>query len=320
MLKNIIQRLAEDTGMHLVQDRAALVNLANRAASMLHTRLECNDIMRETTVLVPENKVIALPSFIGSLRGMRETERDWNFSLYPMMQPRFMRDGWLHKYRNWRELHGSPIYRDLTVIGPLTIEAEGVESTPAVLKISGQTDTAQKVEEELTLSLATGQTSKTFGPIIYSIASFSERSYNISIKDDNGTECAILYNNEEKTHYKLIDVSEFQWTKDVSDGRTTIDLLYKQPLYKMVNDSDEFPADNYDDTIYFQAMSLWASTQPGKEQLMTTFAQQAMMEPHANKNNQEQGQTKKLNFGRNPLYGAIRRRSAYSYAVNRPLP
>lgn len=307
MLFDIIKRLAEDTGLHLEQDRLALVNIANRSAEMLYKRLECNAIMREVTVLVPTNLVISLPSFIGPLRGMRESQTDINFDLNTQSYPRFIKNDWQYKWKNWRELQGSAIGAGLNVIAPLTIEVSAVEATPVTIKISGKTNNAQRLEESILLNEVSATTTKSFGPHIDSIACFDARQYDITIKDDDGNEIAILYNNESKTHYKLIDVSEFHWSRDVSDGNTTVELLYKQPFYKFINDSDEFAAQGYEDAIYFGAMSLWAAPQQGKEQLALMYGQQAMLEPQSDKSNEELHQNKKLQFGRNPFYNQIRR-------------
>lgn len=308
MLKDLIIRIAEDTGYHPTQDRVAIINLVHRAAEMLYNRLECNAIMREVTVLVPENKVISLPSFIGPLRGLREARIDVNFNLNPQMYPRFVKNDWEYKWKNWRELRTSPIHTNLGAIGPLTFSVAAVETTPVTLKIVGQTDTANKVEEELVLDSVTKSTVNNFGPNVFNIACFETRNHNIIVKDDTDTEVAVLYNNEQKSFYKLYDISEFYWSKDVADGTTTIEILYKHPYVKMLNDADEFPAPVYENAIYFEAMALWAAPQQGKEQLASAWHEQALIEPNATKQSEEEMLNKRMRFGRNPLYNQIRRR------------
>ena len=317
MFKDILTRVAEDTGYHVTQDRTLLTKLIHRAAEMIYNRLECNAIMREATVLVPENMVISLPSFIGPLRGIKESSIERNFKVNPMMYPRYVKDDWTYKWKNWRELRVSPIHTNLGAVGPLTLTVAAVESTPVTVKIVGQTDTAARIEEEVVMSATSMSTTNSFGPNVYSIVCFDTRTKDITIKDDTNTEVAILYNNEQKTHYKLYDVSEYQWSKDVSDGTTTIEILYKHPLFQMINDADEFPAQGYENAIYFEAMALWAAPQQGKEQLAAAWHQQAMIEPITTKDNEESMLNKKLNFGRNPVYGATRRYYHNSSPFNR---
>lgn len=318
MLYDIIKRLSEDTGVHLEQQRTDLVNLVHRAAEPLYRRLECNAIMREVTVLVPSNQVITVPSYIGPMRGLRESVIDNNFALNTMMAPRFVKNDWQYKWKNWRELPGSAIYTDLDVVAPLTITVSAVEGTGVTVHIIGQTNTGQRIEEEVVMDATSKTTTNSFGPNIFTIACFDERQYDISIQDDNDQVVAILYNNENKTHYRKFDVSEFNWSKDVSDGTTTVDLLYKHPYWKMLNDADEFPADGYEDAIYFAAMALWAVPQQGKESMAAAYMQQSLIEPIATKNSEEEKQVKKLQFERHPLYNQIRRRYYHIPVVNTP--
>lgn len=308
MLFDIIKRLSEDTGIHLTQQRDALVNIVHRAAEMIYNRLECNAIMREVTVLVPENMVISLPSFIGPLRGLKESSIDTNVPLYPMMFPRYMKNDWQYKWKNWIEMPPSPIFQNLNAIAPITFEVAQVEGTGITVKVSGQTPNANRLEEVLLLNSVLKATTNSFGPRIDSIVSFDERQFDITVKDDDGNIIALLYNNQNKTHYKLINVAQYTWSKDVADGTTTMEILYKHPYWKMINDSDEFPAFDYENAIYFLSMSLWAAPQQGKEALAATYFQQSMLEPQATKGSEEQLQQKTIQMGRNPLYNAIRRK------------
>lgn len=309
MFKNILTRVCEDTGYHPTQDRQAIINLVDRAAFMLYNRLECNAIYREVTCLVPENKVIALPSFVGPLRGIKEAVTDINFDLNTQSYPRFVKNDWQYKWKNWVELRSSCIHTSLPSVAPLTFTVAAVETVPITIKIVGQTANSQRIEEELVLDATSKETANSFGPNLFTIACFNTgRVYDVTVKDDDGNTIAVLYNNEEKTEYKLYDISQYSWSKDVADGTTAIEILYKHPYFRMQNDADEFPADGYDNAIYFQSIALWAAPQTGKEALTSAMQAQALIEPKATRDNDEQKMNKKMQFGRNPLYNAIRPR------------
>jgi hypothetical protein len=310
MLKNVIERLAEDTGMNLTVDRAALVKLANRGAEDLHTKIEANFLRREITVVVPRNKVIALPLSVGNIRGLAESTNDLRIPLHTRQQPRYVKSNREYTIHNWRDLGFSPIHTSLDVIAPLKLQIAVVENPAVVVKILGQTVSAQKIEEEVTVSAVEVSTVNSFGPAIFSIASFNTgRLHDIIILDDDDNEIAVLANNAQNTQYKLIDVSEYYWNIDTENDETLVDVLYKLPYTSLENDSDNFLFS--DSAVYFNAMALWLATQQGKEIQAGGFQAQALIEAEANKNDQELMQEKKLDFGRTPYYGTIRRQHGF---------
>jgi hypothetical protein len=305
MLKDIITLIAQDTGMDVVQDRAALIQMSNRAAKDLYNKVERNFLRREITVLVPENKVVALPDFVGPLRGIAEATFDIMVPLQTRMQPRYTKSDRQYKFHNWRDLGYTPIHTSLDSIAPLTIEVVAAEATPVTLKIIGQTANSARIEEEIVLDAVTKETTNSFGPDIFAIACLDKnRVYDIIIKDDDGDEIARLANNAKECKYKLIDVSEYPWNLDSADG-TLIDLCYKIPFVDLSNDADSYAFS--DSAVHFNAMAIWLAPQTGKEASAGGYQQQALLELNSEKESDELSNERKFQFERNPYYGAVRR-------------
>lgn len=308
MVGDVLARVAEDTGLNDVDQRSLLLRHINNAASWMYKQLECNAIYREVSLLVPVDKVISLPSYIGELRGMRIHTNEMPFNLNSIGNPRYTATTWNYKFRNWRDLGESPIKLSLNDVSTLNIVSNVVETDPVSLVISGQTNNALREEETILLNAGTVTTSKNFGPAIYSISCNKPRSGDIFIQDANGNEIAVLYNTDNRTRYKIMDVSQLPWPIDTADGSSIIDVCYKHPLYRFVNDSDQFPAgDNYDDAWYFMTMHLYYKPMQDRQQDATSFFGQAEAALVAVKESSEGFIMKKLNFGRNKFYGLFRR-------------
>lgn len=314
MLINVLQRVAADAGYEPTQQRAALLKLLNSAAKEVYNRLECNRIFREVTLAVAPNKLVSLPAFVGPLRGVRQHTSDIPFSLHSMGQPRYTNVTWQYKYKNWREVGESPVHTFVSAVGPLTLTIDDADDSEII--ISGETATSKRFEEKVTMSATSVTTTASFGPTIYNIASVSDRELDITILDMNDNEVAILYNNQPRTRYTLIDVAQVFWSQDTSDGDTLVDVLYKEPLIKFEDDGDLFPAgDYYDDAWYAMAMHLHYLPQEGRTADATRFLQECMAMLVSAKDGNEQQLEKHLSFGRNKFFGLFRRRKWYPGAI-----
>lgn len=304
MLIEVLNRLASDTGLDPVQQRNTLVALLNNAAKEMYDRLECNKIYWEATLSVPPNKIVALPSYIGELRGMRGSVSEMTFPLHGISSPRYVRKDWSYKWKNWRDLGENPVMQQPTIVAPLVFTTAAGEPTDIEIIVSGQTNKALRDEEKVTMSAATVVTTKLFGPSIYNIMSLSSnRTADITVSDANGTLLAVLANNQTQTRYKLLDISEAPWSYDTSDNKTLIDVLFKVPLYKFVNDSDSFPASaDFDNAWYYMAMYLYYRPMQNRPPDYNTYFPQAITCMNAAKNSGEQYIEKKISFGRNKYY------------------
>lgn len=298
MLIDVLTRVCEDTGYHATQERSKVIKLLNAAAREMYQELDCNRIKREVSCLVGRNKIVALPSMIGELLGMRQHSSEVIIPL-ESMTPRYASNTLSYKWKNWRDLGESPVHTLPASTDTLTFTAPLLES--AVVSVSGQTNNANSESESVTISASPTDTTKLWVPSgIKSITSVSTRTCDIAVEDADGNEVAVLYNNERRTRYRMVDVSELFWGTDSSDGDTIVDILYKEPLYYFTNDTDSFPAgDIYDEAWHARAMSLYYSPMAGRREDANRYRMISLNLLRNIKDGSEQGIIKKLEFGRN---------------------
>lgn len=311
MLLDVLKQLSTDTGLDIVQKRPLLLTYLNRAAKEMHKELECNKIYREATLVVSPNKVVSLPSFIGELRGMRMHTGDIPFEV-KALSPKYKNDTSEYKYKNWRDL-GESATHTIPSQGKLIFTVSDIETTPVTVRIKGQSNDANSIEEDIEISSTLVQSSNLFGPRIDSIFCSSARTKDITVYDYLNIEIAILYNNFPTTRYKTVDVSEVFWNLDTEDGESLIDVLYKVSAFELNKDSDSFYAgDDYDEAWYNMAMFFFLK--PLQNRLNDAVAHRAvgMDTITAAKRSGEQGAVKKLSFGRNKFYGLFNRSSYLS--------
>lgn len=317
MLINVLTRVAADTGFHPVQKRDALIALIQQAADELYDELECSKMYREVTLVVPPNAVVSLPSFIGELRGMRMNTSEIPFELANIGQPRYTNNTLEHWYKNWRDKGESPIHTVLSAIGQLTITCNNIESDPVTVYINGQTNIADRDEEQVLINITTKQTTKQFGPGIYTIGCSSDaRTCDITIKDVNGNEIATLPSWNSETRYKIVDVSQIFWPLDTAAGESLIDVCYKVPKRKLYRDSDVFYAgSDYDTTWYNKAMYIHCKPLQNRTEEVAKYSAAVLASVTAAKESGEGQQKKKLNYGRNKFYGFFNRYRIWPGAI-----
>jgi hypothetical protein len=309
MLIDVLTRVAADTGYNPVQRRSALLLLLNQAAKEMHKKLEATKMYREVTLVVSPDSVVSIPSFVGELKGMRMHTNEIPFDLQSIGQPRYVSTTLQHKFKNWRDLGESAIHTIPAGFGQITFEATGVETVPIDILISGNTNFAAKEEETVTIDSTTKLTTKLFGIQIDTIACVTpNRSFDVVVKDLNGTEIATLYNTSSKARYKIVDVSQLFWTLDTSAGETLIDVLYKVPATNLFKDSDSFYAgDDYDEAWYQYCMHLYLKPLQGRMQEAMAYLAACLDVLKSAKDSGEGGQVKQIQFGRNKFYGLFRR-------------
>lgn len=301
MLKDVLLRVAADSGYHVTQQRDAFIKLLNNAAKDIYSKLECNRIYREVTLVVPRNKVISIPSSIGPLRGMRAHYGDYPFDLHALLTPRYVSGKWNYKRQNWRDLGESPVHTYVGSVNKLKVESAVLEGT--TITISGQTANASRIEENVLLDASPKETTAMFGPAIYRISCTTVRTCNIIIKDIDGTEIAILYNTDKQTNYKIVDVSEIFWSADTTSDETLVDIAYKIPLGELTKDTDGFPAgEDYDDAWYNMAMHMHYKPMQGKDIQAADAYKYAMLSLASVKTGTDYNTVQKISFGRNKYY------------------
>lgn len=321
MLIEVMTQLSADTGIHLEQKRPTLIELLNKGGRELHKQVECLKINREVTLVVAPNKIVSLPQFIGELRGTRISCWDEPFDVHAGIRPRYVTNTLGYKYKNWRDLGELPFHTTPTITGVISLIATGVESTPVIVKINGESDKAAQVEEEITMSAVEADGITVFTPNIRSITCATKgRIYNIVVYDENETEIAILYNNQARTRYKIIDVSQLCWpTNDTAAGESLVDVMYKVPYELLFNDSDSFPAgDDYDEAWYNMCMYYHFSPMENRINQALAHRAAAIDFCRSAKESGEQGVMKKISFGRSKYHGYFNQccPDSYNYRIN----
>ena len=316
MLLDVLERLAADTGLHDVQKRDELLALLQQSADELYPKLECTKIYREMTLIVTPDAVVSLPAKVGELRGMRMHTNELPFDLHSIGQPRYVSTTLQYKFKNWRDLGDSAINFLPAQVGPLVLTCPNVEATPVSVMINGQSNVALEAEEVVVMDAISKTTATLFTQSISSISCSSPRTMDITISDTLGNVVAILFNNQRKTRYKLVDVSQIFWTLDTSAGESLIDVLYKLPKMRFTRDSDSFYAgDDFDETWYNMAMYFFLKPLPNRLQDATAFQQLALQSCISAKDSAESGIVKKVSYGRNKFYNIFKKFRYYPGSV-----
>ena len=304
MLIDVLNRVAGDSGLDAVQQRTKLLKLLNNAQREIRNELDSNTLLREVSVVVLPNNIVALPPMIGDIRGIRQHNTELLVPLQSQV-PRYSENTLAYKWRNWRDMGESPYHTTPVNIDQLTFESSVLED--AVIVVNGKTNVAANAVESVTLDASPKSTTGLFDPALVSVSSVSVRTADITVKDGTDAEIAVLYNNESKTRYKLIDVSELPWPLDTDLGESLIDVLYVMPYRELTNDTDIFPAgDIYDEAWYCRAMSLFYRPLANRGTDAANFRALSLVGLKNIKDNQEKGVEKHVTFGRNKFFDTVR--------------
>ncbi len=301
MLIEILKPFCADTGYDIISDRTIALDYINRAAFEVYKGLEADDLMREVTLVVVNNSQMTLPPYIGMLRGLRHI---WPWGLnseingfsgdiYEIGSPRYFSNSWKDKWTGWRAKGKVAIHTSISNASVLTLTVPVVESTPIVVTITGATAQSGRISESVTIDALTKTTTNSFA-FIESIVCLTNRTYNTTVSDVNGVELALLYNNELKTRYNLIDIARYPWGLFAGCLTNIAEVLYKIKFYPFVNDTDEFGAEGYEEAIRYKAMELWSTPQTDREQEALAFRMASTQAVNNNMIGEEGGEQKKI--------------------------
>lgn len=310
MLFDVLTQISADTGLHATQKRTTIIELLNKASRELHKQLECNRIYRECTLVVAPDKVVSLPPFVGEPKGVRMHSTELPVDVHALSSPRYVVNTLGYQYKNWRDVGISPVHTLPANIGPLTIETPDVKDPADIVTITGETNNAANAYEDVSVDAASVASTMLFTENIKALSSKSRtRTCNITIKDADGNEIAILYNDQPKTRYKIIDVSKVFWPVDTAASESLMDVLYKLPFTLLVNDNDSFFAgDDFDESWYEMTMYFFFLPIADKLNQAMTHRAAALDFLKSAKEGAEGHIVKKLSFGRNKYYDHFGRR------------
>lgn len=309
MLYDIIGPFCEITGYSPTNDRSVILRTINRGAKEIYDGIEPDRALSEVVLVVPKDLQLTLPNYMGEVRGIREYKYSTPIPLHSIGSPQYSSSTWQFLWRNWRQKGISPIHTSLTNSGLLTLITPVVETTPTVVAITMSTANSDRVVERVTMDATTKNTINS-PSTIYDISTASVgRQYNVTIKDILGREIAILSNNQPRTRYQVVDVSQYQWTSAFANSGvdTLCEVLFKPILTRYYNDTDEFIAAGYDDAILYKSIAFWLYGQDGKEADVLMYEKKAIQALDLAQRSQEAGEDKQIIFAKNPVYNAFNR-------------
>ncbi len=291
-------------GVGVVEDAEYLSSWINRAAKEVYESTDLPGSLREQVFKVWPNKQISLPQYVGELRAIREFYYYDKIELNDM-RPRYNYNPWPQIWRRWRLKNPKPIMTDIENVSPLTITIPIAEPL-VIVSIVGQTDNSNRIQENITMDAVSKTTTNSFIDII-SITKNIPSTNNISIVDIDNIEISNIANNILAVTYLIADVSELPFVGESPYGEKFVEVLYKERLGLLINDSDEFPCVGFDDVIVYKALELWTSQQQGNELRAAAYFQKAAQVMAARIEHVEGPIQKEMTFGPSGYIGMFPR-------------
>lgn len=267
-LKYILDRVSSEGGQRNLEDnpeqRAFLLTKINEAAKDVWEQTDLPGSLREVTLAILPNSVVALPAFVGEPRAIRHKPTE-EVETINDLRPRYHLLPWKTMWRNWRFIGYSPVQRDVENAAPLELRIDAAESD-VIVTVSGSTATARRAADAITMSGTTNTGTVSFVDF-ESIRKNQPSNNDIFVYDQNGNEMAVIYNDFLESRYIILDVSLYpNFSTDCPDGSRKMELLYKIIRKPMSLDTDSFPVDGFDDVVALKTLELLASGEEGKEQ------------------------------------------------------
>lgn len=295
----ILDRVGKKLGINPNDNhqRSIMLDYLNEAAQELYEESDMVGSLTEDSFYVQGDKTIALPSNVSSIRAMREKESQYPWVLTNLTE-RYSRNNVEQDDRTWRVRGYEPF--KVTPTSYSGIKATATQAMPEItLTVVGTRSDASRFVEEVEMD----STSNTFSTTFTSIESVIKSdvcTYDISIKQSDDTVLAVIPNNEKESRYLICDVSEYPWESTATqDDEHTLEVLYKKKLPYLSKDSDEFPADGYDNILINKVMQLFLEEQ-GKMEEARIYDQKASRSLGRRNADLERGQLQKVKFDKHP--------------------
>lgn len=262
-LSYILRRFSQKTGIKCYpyqgqpadeESKQYAIDLANELILDLWKSRDLKGSIKECDLLVFNRSQISLPSFIQTVRALREhgTMIPWSLT---DIRPRYHRDSWpIDSVRNWRDKGKICIARDVTNMAPPTVYVPIVEDNLSVT-IIGATDNSNRVIE--TKAITDNETVFENSFIeYYDITKNRLNNYNVLIRDADDIDLSLIYNDELKAYYNLIDAS--QAFPAPSTTPFAMEVLFKERCKKFTgDDNQEFQIPEFDDIIWNLMLASW---------------------------------------------------------------
>ena len=277
--------------------RSIMLDYLNEAAQELYEESDMVGSLVEDSFYVQGNKTIALPSNVSSIRAIREKESKYPWKLSNLTE-RYAYNNLEQDDRTWRIKGYEPFKVTPTSFSGMKAVVTAAMST-ITITVVGSAAGISRAFEEVTLSSTSNAFSTTFTSI-ESIIKSDVCTYDISIKESDDTVVALIPNNEKESQYLIVDVSEFPLESDAAQNdQNTLEVLYKEKLPYLSKDSDEFPADGYDNIIVNKVMQLFMEEQ-GKIEEAMLYDKKASRSLGRRNADLERGQIQRGRFDKHP--------------------
>lgn len=239
------------------QERTVLLRFLNEATDELYAQADLPNSIFEQVFKVNGDQTIALPPYVGFLRAAREkfSQVPWKIN---QLRPRYNVSNWPDMWRNFRLKGQQALKTSIRNEAQVVVTVSEVETPNVVVTITGSTDVASSITEDITLS-STSVTSVHNFTEITSVTKDRINNFDITISDVDGLELAVIPNNEKRSSYQIIDVSVFPWlNQDVSTMDHWMEILYKKTLPWFSEDGEQFVDGSYDNIVVNKMLQLWA--------------------------------------------------------------
>ena len=295
----ILDRAGKKLGVNPNDNHQRSIMLAylNEGAQELYEESDMVGSLVEDSFYVQGNKTIALPSNVSSIRAVREKESKYPWNLSNLTE-RYAYNTLEQDDRTWRIKGYEPFKVTPTSFSGMKAVVTAAMST-ITITVVGSAAGISRTFEDITLSGTSNVFSTTFTSI-ESIIKSDVCTYDINIKESDDTVVAVIPNNEKESQYLIVDVSEFPWESDAAQNdEHTLEVVYKKKLPYLSKDSDEFPADGYDNIIVNKVMQLYMEEQGKLEEAML-YDKKASRSMGRRNSDLQRGQRQKVRFDKHP--------------------
>lgn len=297
-LSYILRRISSEEGYGNLssnaEQRQRLIDHINRAAQYLWDALEMQNTDMELSTYVDMGAELIAPAYVNRLIAVRFTHNQTPWDVTDL-RPRYSNTPWTEKWNHFREK--KPTTLAVRITTPTTLTFEGA-ADDTVLSVTGPTSNAQQVNETITMNATSKTTSNIFTANPYTISKPAKSTQNIIVKDQDGTEIGVIYNNLPRAFYRVFDVSVYP-TVSWGNFQYPVQILYQEALPRLEDNADEFPIPGWDEFLIEKTKQLLLSEKDfdaGQKKELDLVAQ-----IEAWKSKQNEGKKRVLQIKENPL-------------------
>lgn len=306
-VKYILSRVGSKMGMDMndPQERSVLLAFLNEAAPELYNQFDMAGSLMEQVFRINGDQTITLPAYVGRIRSIRKYDSQSTVHLN-QMRPRYNQFNWLDTWNNYRLKNKQCLMASVVNESIAIITVPEVENPPIVISLVGSTSVASRINEDIVMDAVTKQSTNNFTDYV-SVTKDRVNSFDVRLTDVDNKLLTIIPNNELIAQYQIVDVSQGPWLSQTSDVMANyVEVLYKKKLSYLQNDSDEFPAFDYDDILVNKIMQLWAEEQE-KSDMATAYDNKATRSAARLHEEQNRGTEDMVSLVSNPHDTILRR-------------